>query len=67
MYFRGWIHSWVCGDCPDAYSYWRLRAFRAGMLHKRSAYNPPKRCCDRRLWAVMWLYGDSDFLGGLEF
>lgn len=67
MYFRGWIHSWTCGDCPDADSYWRLRAFWSGRQHRRSATDPPKRCPDRRLWAVMWLYGDSDAIDELEF
>ena len=67
MYFRGWIHSWTCGTCPDADSYWRLRAFWAGRQHKRSACDPPKRCPDRQLWASMWLYGDSDFVDELEF
>ena len=28
MYLYYWLHSLVCGDCPDADSYWRLRAFR---------------------------------------
>lgn len=67
MYFRGWVHSWVCGTCSDADSYWRLRAFWAGGQHKRSATNPPKRCPDRRLWEVMWLYGDSVAIDGLGF
>lgn len=67
MYFRGWVHSWVCGTCPDADIYWRLRAFWAGRRHKRSATNPPKRCPDLRLWAVMWLYGDGDAIDELGF
>ena len=32
MYFRGWLHSWTCGDCSDADVYWRLRAFWAGVI-----------------------------------
>lgn len=67
MYFRGWIHSWTCGNCPDAISYWCLRAFWAGRAHKCSPYLPPKRCPRPVLWLNMWEYGDSDFFDGLEF
>lgn len=54
MYFRGWLHSWVCKDCSYADTYWRLRAFWAGA--KR---NPgmPKRCPDPQLWHDMWQFG----------
>ncbi len=71
MYFRGWIHSWTCGNCPDADSYWRLRAFWAGVKGKRSSYNPPssysppKRCPSGSLWRVIWMvgyYSDEDTL-----
>lgn len=34
MYFRGFIHSIACGDCPDAEAYWRLRAFRDGCRNR---------------------------------
>lgn len=77
---RIWRFRWVCrndvgGYAPHYNFYvwdgvcgcWRLRAFWAGRQHKRSATNPPKRCPDRQLWAVMWLYGDSDFVDELEF
>lgn len=57
MYFCGWIHSWTCGDCPDANIYWRLRAFWAGVKHRRSADNPPKRCPNGFLWETLWLDG----------
>lgn len=67
MYFRGWIHSWICGTCPDSDSYWRLRAFWAGRQHKGSPDNPPKRCPCPDVWLNMWLYGDSDFVDELEF
>ena len=67
MRFRGWMHSWSCGTCPDADGYRRLRAFWAGGQHKRSAADPPKRRPDRQSWAVMWLYGDSDFVDESEF
>lgn len=67
MFFCGWIHSWICGDCPDADVYWRLRAFWAGRSHKRSPDNPPKRCPRPDVWMNMWLCGDSDFVDELEF
>ena len=67
MYFRGWIHSWTCGDCPDADSYWRLRAFRAGVKGKRSSYSPPKRCPSVYLWMVMWMDGYNSGKDTLEF
>lgn len=67
MYFRGWIHSWTCGDCPDADSYWRLRAFWAGVKHRRSADNPPKRCPSGFLWETMWLDGYDSNEDTLEF
>lgn len=47
MYFRCWIHSWTCGDCPDDDSYWRLRAFWAGVKGKHSSYSPPKTLPER--------------------
>ena len=40
MYFYYWLHSLVCGDCPDADFYWRLRAFWAGVKHKGDAFAP---------------------------
>ena len=67
MYFRGWIHSWTCGNCPDADAYWRLRAFWAGARHRRSAYNPLKRCFDKAVWLNMWLYGAEFSKDILEF
>lgn len=56
MYFRGWIHSWTCGDCAYADSYWRLRAFWAGVKHKSGM---PKRCPDKQLWHDMWNFGNE--------
>lgn len=67
MYFRGWIHSWVCGTCPDADSYWRLRAFWVGKQHKRSATDPPKRCPDPQLWHDMWRLGAESTNEEVEF
>lgn len=67
MYFRGWLHSWTCGDCPSADSYWRLRAFWAGVKRKGDAFTPPKRCLDARLWADMWELGAKSAHDELEF
>lgn len=67
MYFRGWIHSWTCGNCPDANIYWRLRAFWAGVKHRRSADNPPKRCLNGFLWETTWLDGYDSNEDTLEF
>lgn len=67
MYFRGWLHSWVCGDCAYADSYWRLRAFGAGVKRKRGADGQPKRCPNVRLWADMWSLGAESVNDGLEF
>lgn len=67
MYFRGWIHSWTCGDCPDADGYWRLRAFRAGVKGKHSSYSPPKRCPSGYLWMAMWMNGYNSVEDTLEF
>lgn len=67
MYFHGWIHSWTCGDCPSADSYWRLRAFWAGVKRKGDAFIPPKRCPDVRLWADMWALGAESDNDELEF
>ena len=67
MYFRGWIHSWVCGDCPSADSYWRLRAFWAGVRHKGNAFTSPKRCPGTDLWFDMWWLGAESGEGDLEF
>lgn len=67
MYFRGWLHSWMCGDCPSADSYWRLRAFWAGVKHKRGADSPPKRCPNVRLWADMWSLGVESVNDEVEF
>lgn len=67
MYFRGWIHSWTCGDCLDADRYWRLRAFYAGVRGDRSACCPPKRCPSGRLWMAMWMDGYDSVEDVLEF
>ena len=67
MYFRCWIHSWVCGDCPDANAYWRLRAFRDGVRHRRGADGPPKRCPSPLLWGMMWTAGCHSADDILEF
>lgn len=67
MYFRGWIHSWTCGNCPDAGVYWSLRAFWAGVKGKRSADSPPKRCPDGCLWMRMWMTGCNNVEDILEF
>lgn len=67
MYFRGWIHSWTCGNCPVANVYWCLRAFWAGVKHRRSADSPPKRCPSGFLWGLMWLYGYDGNEDTLEF
>jgi len=67
MYFRGWIHSWTCGNCLDANIYWRLRAFWAGVKHRRSVDNPPKRCPSGFLWEMMWLDGYDSNEDTLEF
>lgn len=67
MYFRGWIHSWLCGTCPDADSYWRLRAFRAGVKGKHSSYSPPKRCPNGYLWMAIWMDGYNSVEDTLEF
>ena len=67
MYFRGWVHSWTCGNCPDANVYWRLRAFWAGVKHRRSADSPPKRCPSGFLWESMWLDGYDSVEDILEF
>lgn len=57
MYFRGFIHSLTCGDCPDAEAYWRLRAFRCGCRNRR--FEAPSRCPCRLLavWRDMWVAG----------
>nr|DAK00655.1 MAG TPA: hypothetical protein [Caudoviricetes sp.] len=67
MYFRGWLHSWTCGDCFSAYSYWRLRAFWDGVKHERGADNPPKRCPSSFLWEAMWMAGYNSADDTLEF
>lgn len=67
MYFRGWVHSWTCGDCPDADAYWRLRAFWAGRKLKGDAFTPPSRCPSTDLWFDMWWYGAESRNDGLEF
>lgn len=56
MYFRGWLHSWTCGDCGYADLYWRLRAFWAGVKGKSGM---PKRCPDSKLWRDMWSFGNE--------
>lgn len=67
MYFYCWLHSLVCGDCPKADSYWRLRAFWAGVKHRRDAYTPPKRCPSTDLWYKVWWLGAESGVDGLEF
>lgn len=67
MYFRGWIHSWTCGDCPNSNAYWRLRAFWAGVNHKGDAFVPPKRCPSPNLWFDMWWCGAKSTYEELEF
>lgn len=67
MYFRGWIHSWTCGDCLDADRYWRLRAFHAGVKGDHSTYCPPKRCPSGYLWMAMWMDGYNSVEDVLEF
>lgn len=67
MYFRGWLHSWTCKDCAYADTYWRLRAFWAGVKRKGDAFTPPKRCPDIRLWADMWSLGTESNNDELEF
>lgn len=64
MYFRGWIHSWTCGDCLSADIYWRLRAFWAGVKRKAGV---PKRCPDPQLWHDMWQFGAEFDMDELEF
>lgn len=64
MYFRGWVHSWFCKDCPAADTYWRLRAFWAGVKRKSGM---PKRCPDSRLWRDVWEYGNESGNDELEF
>lgn len=57
MYFRGFIHSLTCGDCPDAEAYWRLCAFLSGCRNRRFV---APACCPRRLiavWHDMWVCG----------
>jgi hypothetical protein len=67
MYFRGWLHSWVCKDCAYADYYWRLRAFWAGVKDKRRPLSPPKRCPNVRVWADMWSFGAKSGEEELEF
>ena len=69
MYFRGWLHSWVCRNCPYADVYWGLRAYWAGVKHKRSADSPPKRCPSAFWWEMMWIdgYDSAEDELGLEF
>lgn len=67
MYFRGWIHSWTCGDCPDADVYWRLRAFWAGVKRKGDAFKPPRRCPNADLWFDVWWHGAESGNEELEF
>jgi hypothetical protein len=67
MYFRGWIHSWVCGTCSDADNYWRLRAFWAGVKRKGGPFTPPRRCPSTDLWFDMWWYGAESSNEELEF
>lgn len=57
MYFRGFIHSLTCGDCPDAEVYWRLRAFWSGYRNRR--FVAPTRCPRRLIavWHDMWIRG----------
>lgn len=67
MYFRSWLHSWVCKDCVYAGMYWRLRAFWAGVERKGDAFVPPKRCPSTDLWHDMWSLGAEPALDELEF
>lgn len=67
MYFRCWIHSWTCGDCPDSNAYWRLRAFWAGVKRKGDSFTPPRRCPSTDLWFDMWWYGAESGNEELEF
>lgn len=67
MYFRGWLHSWVCKDCAYADTYWRLRAFWAGVERKGDAFTPPKRRPSTDLWFDMWRLGAESGNEGLEF
>lgn len=67
MYFYYWLHSLVCGDCPDADLYWRLRAFWAGVNHRGDAFTPPKRCPSTDLWFTLWWFGAESGLDELEF
>jgi hypothetical protein len=66
MYFLGFLHSWTCKNCPYSDTYWRLRAFLAGVKRKGDASTPPKRCPSMDLWSDMWWLGaesDSEELG----
>lgn len=67
MYFRGWIHSWTCGSCPDADACWRLRVF--GLVHGIGValIIRRKRCFDKAVWLNMWLYGAEFSKDTLEF
>lgn len=57
MYFRGFVHSFTCGVCPDAEAYWRLRAFWCGYRNRR--FEAPSRCPDCLIvvWHDMWVAG----------
>ena len=57
MFFRGFVHSFTCGDCPYAEVYWRLRAFRCGFCDRR--FVAPRRCPSRLIavWHDMWVFG----------
>nr|DAL27673.1 MAG TPA_asm: hypothetical protein [Caudoviricetes sp.] len=67
MYFFGWLHSWFHRGCEYADLYWRLRAFWAGVKHKRGADSPPKRCTSSFLWETMWMAGYNSADDTLEF
>lgn len=57
MYFRGFVHSLTCGDCPDAEAYWRIRAFWCG--YRNCCFVAPARCPYRLIavWHDMWVCG----------
>lgn len=67
MYFRGWLHSWTCRNCPYADMYWRLRAFWVGAKRRGDVFKPPKRCPSTDLWFDMWWLGAESGNDGLEF
>nr|DAT87799.1 MAG TPA: hypothetical protein [Caudoviricetes sp.] len=67
MYFRGFLHSLVCKNCSYAHTYWKLRAYWAGVKRKGDAFTPPKRCPNADLWFVMWRCGAEYGNDGSEF